>query len=186
MGERGTGGPKSGTSSPNASLAHRRERALGPVEEAGEVEGHRRPAGELVPGPHGVRHGVAGERHERHDVDHPEPRVGAGVVAQVEPGHRLDGHRPRRVLADEGQHRPVVVGVAVDVEQIGARDRGDRGDQRLVATLADVDDALQHCVAGHRDLPPEASLPGPTCTLGAVVRPVWQKSGTRSGRPSLR
>ena len=186
VGEAGHGRPEVGDELAERVLAHRGQRALGPVEEAREVEGHRRPAGELVPGPHGVRHRIVGERHERHDVDDPEPGMGARVGRAGR-----GGPPPRRPPPSE---RPRRRGSARDRLWSGSLWTSSRSGPATEAIAATSDwsrpslmlTTHSSTVCGHRDLPPEASLPGPTCTLGAVVRPIWQKSGTRSGRPSLR
>ena len=52
--------------------------------------------------------------------------------------------RPGGVLADQGEHGAVVVAVAVDVEQVGARGRGDGAEPILAPPLAHVHDALEH------------------------------------------
>ena len=140
----GLGGPDVGSEVDEGPTADRGQVALGAVQEAGEVERERSPAGVLVPSPDRVPEVTAGEGHERHDVDHPEPGMSPQVVPQVEPGHRLDRHGPGCLLADQGQDAPVVIRVGVDVEQVAAGHGRDRRDGGLVASLADVDHALEH------------------------------------------
>jgi sec-independent protein translocase protein TatA len=70
--------------------------------------------------------------------------VHAVVDAHVDRPDRLLGDGPRRLLPDERQHRAVVVGIAVQVEQGVAAGGGQPLQDGLVAAFADVDDALQH------------------------------------------
>ena len=140
----GLGGPDVGREVDEGAAADRREVALGAVQEARKVERERGPAGELVPSPDRGPQVTAGEGHERHDVGHPEAGMSTAVVAQVESGYRLDGDRSGRVLADERQDAPVVVGIGVDVEEVAPGHGRDRGNCGLVAPLADVDHALEH------------------------------------------
>ena len=76
-----------------------------------------------------VHRGLA-ERHERDDVDGPDPRVLAALGLHVD-GLDGDGHRGlERVghplgLAGEGQDRPVVAGVTGPVEEMHAGRAGD-------------------------------------------------------------
>ena len=82
------------------------------------------------------------------------------MASEVHQPHRGRRQPPRRLLAHQGEHAAVVVGIGVDVEQVrpgGVRQRGDGG---AVTTLGDVDDALEH---GAR-LP----SPAPTATLPSV------------------
>ena len=95
---------------------------------------------------------VAGaERHDRHDVRGPDARMDAVVRAQVDPSARLadPGDEPvleRLVVADQREHRTVVVAVDMRVEHTRARARErvrDRSDDRRVATLGDVRHGLE-------------------------------------------
>ena len=75
--------------------------------------------------------------------------VGSGVGAQVDPGDRLPRaaeQSPRDVALPRRQrvHAAPVVGIGVDIEQDGRRERGaDRVDRLAVAPLADVGDSQQ-------------------------------------------
>ena len=157
----GVGGPQVGVSSANAWRRTSGRRPLGPVGEAGDPELGGRPGPEAVPGGDGVglRRVVQGD--ERHHVDDPDAGVDALVVPQVEPGDGRRRHRPGGPLADQGEDAPVVVGVAVDVEQVGARDRRDGRHHLGPAALADVHHALEHADehAGRRR---------PTCSIRRV------------------
>ena len=86
----------------------------------------------------------------RDDVGGADPRVRPSVLAQVDPlagdvdpgDERLDELVP---VADEGEHRAVVVGVGVDVEQAGVRPErlADRVDRRPLAALGEVRHRLE-------------------------------------------
>jgi hypothetical protein len=70
--------------------------------------------------------------------------VDAVVASEVDAVDRLDGHPAGGLGADEGQDAAVVVGVGVHVEQVVAC-RGDQGGDDLgIATLGDVQHALEH------------------------------------------
>ena len=90
--------------------------------------------------------GLVGD--EGHHVEHAEAGVGAGVRTQVEVGQGGRGQGPGGFGhevggAGEGEDRPVVVGVAVLVEQRGAGGSGQPAQDGLVASLADIDHALE-------------------------------------------
>ena len=106
--------------------------------------------GAEVPGqPDAVVDRRLAERHERHDVDRPDPRVLPGLALHVD---RLDGHGDGRLeraadrlrVAGQGQHAPVVAGVARPVQEVDAgraRDgRGEPVDDLHPPTLAEVRD----------------------------------------------
>ena len=129
----------------------------GSVEEARHPQLLAQPAGEPVALGHRLGEvlggGAAGRvGDEGHDVEHTQAGMGPGVIPQVQagdgrggegaggPGHQIRG-------AGEGEHRPVVVRVAVQVEQGGAGGSGQLAQDRLVAALADVDDALEEHAA---------------------------------------
>jgi sec-independent protein translocase protein TatA len=86
--------------------------------------------------------------------------VNAPVAAQVERGDRGAGDRTGRVLADQREHRPVVVKIRVHVEKRITRTRRDRDDHVGSRALADVHDAFEH-----RSTPAEAGEP----TKGTVA-----------------
>ena len=92
------------------------------------------------------RAGFVGD--ERHHVEHAQAWVCPVVGAQVEPGHAQRGERlgglgdlVRR--SGQGEDRPVVVRVAVQVEQDRRGGRGQLGEESLVAALAHVGHALE-------------------------------------------
>ena len=98
-----------------------------------------------------LRHLLRPDRHDRHDVRGSDPRMGALVPAQVDPLAGAVDPRQQRLdqvvgLAHEREHRPVMIGVDVDVKQPCRR--GERGAQRLhdlgIATLGEVRHCLQH------------------------------------------
>ena len=65
-----------------------------------------------------------GDRHERHDVGGADSRVRAFVPPQVDPVARAGDPGEERLdelglVADEREDRAVVVGVGVDVEELG-------------------------------------------------------------------
>ena len=70
---------------------------------------------------------LPGERHEGHHVDHAEAGVGAGVARRSRSSTAAVATRAGRLLADEREHRSVVVGVGVQVEQVAAGGLGERG-----------------------------------------------------------
>jgi sec-independent protein translocase protein TatA len=77
------------------------------------------------------------------------------VGAQIEEVDGLPGHRPWRVLTDEGQDGAVVVGVVVQVEKLLLRGIGEELQHVRPASFADVDNAFQHPSILH--YPPEGS-----------------------------
>ena len=89
------------------------------------------------------------------------------VGVQIEQVDRLPGHRPRRVLTDQGQHRAVVMGVVVEVEEIHFRGTGEAIQHGRPAPLAHVDHALQHVAILHY---PSG---GPDGTVGAMGAQEW-------------
>ncbi len=114
------------------------------------------------------RHVVRHERDERDDVGDADARVDTRVLAQVDqldrsgdPGEqRLDD---RLVVRREREHRAVVIGVRVDVQERDAasrrRRRSPRNDGRIPA-LGDVGHSLEHD-------------PYPTKREAAALRPLW-------------
>jgi hypothetical protein len=87
-------------------------------------------------------------RDERHHIEHAEPGVGTGVAAQVEKGKGGAGQRPGGLGhqvdgAGESEDRPVVIRVAVPIEQSRAGGSRNATKDRFVAALADVDHALE-------------------------------------------
>ena len=105
---------------------------------------------------------------DRGDVEHPDARVHARVRGQVDALDRLARALQQREvqrarLAREREHRAMVVGVRVDVEQARAAgdERGaDRVERRGVAALGDVGDREQQRLThrGGRDDPPRRRL----------------------------
>ena len=79
------------------------------------------------------------------------------VGTEVELGHRDRGHPPGCGGPDQREHRAVVVAVAVDVEELGARSGRDHAEPVLAAPLAHVHDALEH----RGILPHRPALPAP-------------------------
>jgi hypothetical protein len=65
------------------------------------------------------------------------------VPAQVQPLDRRPRYRPRRLLAHQGEDRPVVMPVAVHVEHVPTRGRGDGIHDVRAGALADVDHAFE-------------------------------------------
>ena len=140
------------------------QRPLGSVQEARDAVLGSQPGREGRPGGQRVGHGRATEGHERHHVDDAEARVHAVVLAEVEPLDRGCRHRPRGVGASEREHRPVVVGVGVHVEQVGTGGVRELAQRRLVTPFADVEHALEHL----RSVAPRAAAMSPS--RGRLVR----------------
>ena len=95
------------------------------------------------------RASLAGERDERHDVERTDARVHAGVTTR---GRRAPPP-PARVVArrsvspsgpGEGEHRAMVVGVDVHVEQRVAARRARALEPQPIASLRHVGNALEH------------------------------------------
>ena len=91
-----------------------------------------------------------------------EARVHAVVRAQVEQADRGGGERASGGgdvvgRAGEREDRPVVVRVAVQIEERRAGTGGQRREDGLIAALADVDDALEAARARAHG----ASVPAP-------------------------
>jgi len=90
------------------------------------------------------------EGHEGHHVEDAEAGVDAGVDPEIEAGRGGAGERDdgrEGVPAPgpgEGEHRPVVVGVDVAVEERGPARRGEGVEHVDVAALRHVRHALQH------------------------------------------
>ena len=150
-------GPKSGANSP-ASIrrsssarppfrknAGPRPGASSPIEKDRQVELLADPARELTRGLLRTRHVLGHDRHERDDVGCADPRMSPLVAAEIDAvaracDPRQEGLHELLVLADEREDRAVVVGVGVDVEQLGVlceRSR-DGVDRRPVAPLREV------------------------------------------------
>ena len=125
----------------------------GPVEKARHVELVGEPPRKVVAqgdggGEIGRRPAVRRVGDEGDDVEHAEARVDAVVGAQVEmlergAGEGAGGGNEVVGRCDEGVHRPVVVRIAMEVEEGGSGAGGQRGEDGIVPTLADVDDALE-------------------------------------------
>ena len=145
------------------------------VDEAGHAELGRGPGDEPVAGGEGGGRGRRLQGHERHDVDHADAGVRAGVHGEVEPGDGLGGDGPDRGLADGGEHAAMVVGVEVDVEQVVAGGAGDGLDDVAAAAFADVHHALDHGlslarVAADPGGVPSGPMPGtPELIIIAIV-----------------
>ncbi len=97
------------------------------------------------------RHLVGAKRHERHDIGGPHAWVHAGVLPEVDALGRYRDAREqrideRRIVTDQGEHRPVVIDVRVDVEELDAlRERiGDRRDDIWPSPFRDVGHGLEH------------------------------------------
>ena len=107
---------RSATNAPRRTSGSDRSRA---VEEARHAELARPPRPRSGRRPRSASASVASaEGHEGHDVDHPDPGVRPGVGAEVEDRATAAAVTARAaVLADQREHRPVVVGVGVHVEQ---------------------------------------------------------------------
>ncbi len=120
------------------------------VEERRHRQLVRDPAGERICGIDRDRRRRPRQRNERDDVDDTEPRVRAFVVCEREEIGRGPGELPGCELGHEGvrgrdrEHRAVVVGVGVDVEQPGAAGSREQVDGVGTPALGDVDDALEH------------------------------------------
>ena len=121
------------------------------VEKDGKPEIVADPSCELVGHRRGAWCVLGLQRDDRYDIGCADARVDALVLAEVDPlgGGRdagEEGFEQHLVLADEREDRPVVVGVAVDVEHTcPARLHGcrDSCDDRGVATVGDVRDGLE-------------------------------------------
>ena len=66
------------------------------------------------------------------------------VRAQVEGENGGRGHGSGRRFAHNGDHAAVMIGVEVDIEELGARIARDQLDEVRSAAFADIDDALEH------------------------------------------
>jgi hypothetical protein len=99
-----------------------------------------------------IGHRRLAKRYEGHDIEGADARMHAGMPPQIDASGGLLRKRDNRVfeggrVPDERQHRAVVRRVGRAVEQADGVDRGDRvgerRDDRLVSSLADVGDALE-------------------------------------------
>jgi hypothetical protein len=123
---------------------HLGQRPVSPVGEAGHAQLVGDPGEEAVAGRLGAGHRRPGQWHERHDVNDSEPRVRPDMVTQVEPVDRGPGHVPGRLLADQREDRPIVVGIRMHVEQRITSGRCDGGDRVHAQAFRDVCDAFKH------------------------------------------
>ena len=97
------------------------------------------------------------ERDERDDVEHTQARVDAVMSPEVDQFDRAPGDGPHGRLhaaTGHGEHRPVMVRIAVHVEDEVGSGIDDGPDDGGVTPLAHIDDTLEHGAAGR--------LPGPT------------------------
>lgn len=85
-----------------------------------------------------------GQRYERDDVDDANPRVDPGMRSQIKSPDCSPDDCLRRSRTDHGEHRSVVIRIAVHVKKITACTERDLFHEIKVPTLADVDDALNH------------------------------------------
>jgi hypothetical protein len=85
------------------------------------------------------------------------------VGADVQALDSFTGDPSRPPLADEGEHGTVVEGVTMDVQEIGSGGGGDGVEDLETASLAHVDDALEHTVILHY------RVQGPDGTVAAWV-----------------
>jgi hypothetical protein len=141
-----------------------REAAISTVEEAGELQGLGGPSSEAVASAlrHGEvpvlqvpRTGSPGQRDKRNDVKYPDTRVDTSLDPQIHtfhggPGQATDALIDRRRGPHQGEHRAVVITVAVQVEQRGAGSSAEFSQQIGVPALADVDNALHYGDVAHR------------------------------------
>lgn len=81
---------------------------------------------------------------ERHNIDNADPRMDSGVGAQVKSLHCVPDDGRGSSGTNDGDHRTVVIGIAMHVEKIAAGDESNFLDKVKVAAFADVDDALNH------------------------------------------
>lgn len=70
--------------------------------------------------------------------------MGPDVGTEVDPGHGDPGDPPGGVLAHRGENAAVVMGVDMQVEEVIGAGIAQGGEDVAVATLAHVDDALEH------------------------------------------
>jgi hypothetical protein len=165
-------GPDVGAQALEGLAANIRQRALGPVEEGRHTQLLGDPHGEPVPRRQRVRQRRARQRHEGHHVDDADAWVDPLVVTQVEPGDGRAGHRPGTVLADQRQHRTVVVRVDVGVEQSLAGGLCELADQVFPPALTEVHDAFKEHSRIHScrgDEPPVGIAPIRTIDQRKVV-----------------
>jgi hypothetical protein len=99
--------------------------------------------------------------------------VDADVAAQVDvvdggTGDSTGGVLDVAGVAGEGQDRPVVVLVGVEVEQVGTGGRDDRVERIAGVALTDVDGAGEHTEASHDGA---ARTSGATCALPGIRLP---------------
>ena len=96
------------------------------------------------------------ERNERHDIDRTDARMLAMMNAQIdarnrriEQSHRSLTNRIRR-FGDIREHRPIVIRIRMNIQQMNAGSRAhrlrDRIDRRLLAAFGNVGDAFDHAV----------------------------------------
>ena len=130
------------------------------------------------------------QRDDRHDVGDADPRVRALVPAQVDPLARHLDRRDERlderpVLADDREHRAVVVDVRVHVEQPRVRRErvADRVDRRPVAALGEVRHGLerQHGRTVGRVTRRRTTLP-----LARLARARPRAAAAPASRPAIR
>jgi hypothetical protein len=132
------------------------ERRLAPVVREAAVEEHRKPqfgADAVCEGERGAPRVLLGsrfERDERDDVGGSDPRVGALVLAQIDPldrGRDPTEQRLDQLLsgADEREDRAMVIPVDVDVQQPRGcgESIAERLERRLVAPVRDVGDRFE-------------------------------------------
>ena len=122
------------------------------VEEHRYVVDAHEPLGKRMRGGHrNVGRGRA-EGDERHHVDDAQTRVDPRVFTQVEvfEGHFHEasggGLGATRVRRGDGEHAPVMIGVAVNIEERRACGRADSPEYPAVSPFRHVDDRLQHVV----------------------------------------
>ena len=90
------------------------------------------------------------ESNKWHHVNNANSWVHARVSTDVEHVERFAREHSRWVGAGEGKHTAVVIGIAVQVEQVWSQCRNESSKLCWVSTLTDVDDAFQHpfCLSG--------------------------------------
>jgi hypothetical protein len=92
-----------------------------------------------------VECGIA-KRNKRHYIDHSEARVHTDVFMNIEEVDGTCGEESGGECATQGKHAAVMVGVGVNIEEIGGNGCAQFGKFPGVLALADIDDALNHRV----------------------------------------
>ena len=129
-----------------------------------DLEARRHLGSDFLRERHAVGHGHAFNRHERHHVDGAQPRMLAGVAAEVDIGDRTFEQRQYRSLdagrvAGQREHGSVVRRIGGMIEQADTGDTADCGGHRRddlgAPSLAHVGDAFDQ----HKGLDSSAVLP---------------------------